>query len=66
MSDPDYTIPIFSSSESTPNQKFDYGYRVLKPGEIVGEQYQIVKELGSGGFSTTYLAIDMASEGNTK
>lgn len=66
MSDPDYTIPIFSSPESNPTQKFEYGYRVLNPGEIVGEQYQIVKELGSGGFSTTYLALDTASEGNTK
>ena len=63
MSDPDYTIPISSSQEYTPDQKVDYGYKILNSGEIVGGQYRIVKELGSGGFSTTYLAVDIASEG---
>lgn len=66
MSDPDYTIPIFSSPKSNPDQKIEYGYKILNSGEIVGEQYQIIKELGSGGFSTTYLAEDLASEGNVR
>ena len=67
MSDPDYTIPISSSPESTtPDQKIEYGYKILSSGEIIGGQYRIVKELGSGGFSTTYLAIDIASEVNNK
>ena len=66
MSDPDYTIPISSSQESTPNQKIEYGYKILNSGEIVGGQYRIIKELGSGGFSTTYLAVDIASEEERK
>ena len=66
MSDPDYTIPVSNSQESTPEQKIEYGYKILNSGEVVGEKYRIVKELGSGGFSTTYLAIDIASEENTK
>ena len=66
MSDPDYTIPISSSQESTPERKIEYGYKILNSGETVGGQYRIVKELGSGGFSTTYLAVDIASEGNNE
>ena len=66
MSDPDYTIPVSSSQESTPEPRIEYGYKILKAGEVVGEKYRIVKELGSGGFSTTYLALDIASEENTK
>ena len=66
MSDPDYTIPISSSQESTPDRKIEYGYKILNSGEIVGGQYRIVKELGSGGFSTTYLAVDIALETDKK
>ena len=66
MSDPDYTIPISSSQQSTPDKKIEYGYRILNSGEIVGGQYRVVKELGSGGFSTTYLAVDITSEENSK
>ena len=66
MSDPDYTIPISSSQESTPDQKIEYGYKILNSGEIVGGRYRIISELGSGGFSTTYLAVDIASEDKTQ
>lgn len=58
MSDPDYTIPISSSQESISDSKIEYGYKILNAGEIVGGQYRILQELGSGGFSTTYLAVD--------
>jgi serine/threonine protein kinase/Flp pilus assembly protein TadD len=59
MSDPDYTIPLSLSNESNPNpSKIEYGYRILNAGDVIGNRYRIVKELGSGGFATTYLAID--------
>ncbi|MGK7877886.1 MAG: ABC transporter substrate-binding protein [Xenococcaceae cyanobacterium] len=28
----------------------------LNPGDLIGEQYQIIRQLGSGGFARTYLA----------
>ena len=31
----------------------------LQPGDILGERYQIVRQLGRGGFARTYLAIDL-------
>ena len=60
MSDPDYTIPVSltgkSASSSYAASKTKYGYKVLSSGDVIGGKYQIIKELGSGGFATTYLA----------
>jgi eukaryotic-like serine/threonine-protein kinase len=56
MSDPDYTIPISATENSYPASKTKYGYKVLSAGDVIGKKYQIIKELGSGGFATTYLA----------
>ena len=60
MSDSDYTIPI-SQSESHSEHNIEYGYKALKPGELLNQRFLIVKELGSGGFATTYLALDKYS-----
>ncbi|WP_144869821.1 protein kinase domain-containing protein, partial [Hyella patelloides] len=57
MSDPDYTIPISATGNSYPTSKTKYGYKVLSVGDVIGKKYQIIQELGSGGFATTYLAI---------
>jgi len=57
MSDPDYTLPISASEKPYQNSKIKYGYKVLNAGDIIGEKYKIVKEIGSGGFATTYLAV---------
>ncbi len=62
MSDSDFTIPISQSENSHQESRAEYGYRILKPGEILNHRYSIVKELGSGGFATTYLAIDTQSK----
>lgn len=63
MPDPDYTIPIFNAKESFPNkERIEYGYKILNPGAVIGNQYRIVQELGSGGFATTYLAVEIESE----
>ena len=56
MSDPDYTIPISLSEKSSQTGKARYGYKALSRGDTIGKKYQIVQELGSGGFATTYLA----------
>ena len=56
MSDPDYTIPISQTGKSAKTSKTKYGYKVLSAGDIIGKNYQIIQELGSGGFATTYLA----------
>ena len=32
---------------------------LLTPGNILGNRYQIVRELGRGGFGRSYLAIDL-------
>lgn len=67
MSDPDYTIPVSltgkTSSNSYNTSSTKYGYKVLSAGDVIGKKYQIIKELGSGGFATTYLAsINDASQ----
>lgn len=66
MSDSDFTIPISQSKGSHSERNTEYGYKVLKPGDILNQRFYIVKELGSGGFATTYLAIDRQSDGETK
>ena len=65
MSDSDFTIPI-SQSESIFERNADYGYKVLKKGDILNQRFYIVEELGSGGFATTYLALDKHSATQTK
>ncbi len=57
MSDPDYTLPISASEKPYQNSKIKYGYKVLNAGDVIGGKYKIVKEIGSGGFATTYLAV---------
>lgn len=67
MSDSDFTIPISQSQDAqTSEHGAEYGYRVLGEGEILDNRYRIVRELGSGGFATTYLAIDQKSEHQIK
>ncbi|MEL6496579.1 MAG: tetratricopeptide repeat protein [Cyanobacteria bacterium J06623_7] len=61
MSDSDFTIPI-SQSENPADQHYtEYGYKTLKPGELLNGRFYIIKELGNGGFATTYLASDKQS-----
>ncbi len=62
MSDSDFTIPISQSENSHQESRAEYGYKILKPGEIINQRYSIVKELGSGGFATTYLAVNTKSK----
>jgi eukaryotic-like serine/threonine-protein kinase len=66
MSDSDFTIPISQSEGSHSERNSEYGYKVLKPGDLIGDRFSIVRELGSGGFATTYLAIDQHSEKENK
>jgi serine/threonine protein kinase/Tfp pilus assembly protein PilF len=66
MSDPDYTIPISHSAESEGQSGEGYGYKLLNTGDILGKRYSILRELGSGGFATTYLAIDDRSPDKTQ
>ena len=66
MSDSDFTIPISQSEDSFSECNTEYGYKALKPGIILNQRYCIVKELGSGGFATTYLAIDQKSTKQTR
>jgi len=58
MSDSDFTIPISQSEGSHSEGNTEYGYKVLKPGDVLNRRFHIVRELGNGGFATTYLAID--------
>ena len=61
MSDSDFTIPISQSENPADEQYADYGYKALKAGDILNQRFRIVRELGSGGFATTYLAVDLQS-----
>ena len=60
MSDSDFTIPI-SQSESHSEHNIEYGYKALKAGDLLNQRFLIIRELGSGGFATTYLALDRYS-----
>ena len=62
MSDSDFTIPISQSEGFQSERNSEYGYKLLKPGDILNQRFSIVRELGSGGFATTYLAIDKQSK----
>ena len=66
MSDSDFTIPISQSEDSLAETNGEYGYKLLKAGDILNQRFSIVRELGSGGFATTYLAIDLHSKTESK
>ena len=66
MSDSDFTIPISQTKDAHSQGSIEYGYKVLKAGDILAQRFYIIKELGSGGFSTTYLALDKRSPNQTK
>ena len=66
MSDSDFTIPISQSEDSQSERNSEYGYKLLKPGDILNQRFSIIRELGSGGFATTYLAIDKQSKIETR
>ncbi|MEL6440072.1 MAG: tetratricopeptide repeat protein [Cyanobacteria bacterium J06621_8] len=61
MSDSDFTIPISKSADSYAEGNTEYGYKAFKAGELLSQRFLIVRELGSGGFATTYLAKDQKS-----
>ena len=66
MSDSDFTIPISLSEESRSGVNTEYGYKVLKAGDLLAQRFCILRELGSGGFATTYLALDKQSTPQSK
>ncbi|MEY2858904.1 MAG: hypothetical protein RLZZ74_3217 [Cyanobacteriota bacterium] len=66
MSDSDFTIPISQSQDSSAEQKSEYGYKALKTGDLLNHRFDIIRELGSGGFATTYLASDRQSATQVK
>jgi eukaryotic-like serine/threonine-protein kinase len=66
MSDSDFTIPISQSQNSSAENSAEYGYKALKAGDLLNQRFDIIRELGSGGFATTYLALDRHSAGQTK
>jgi eukaryotic-like serine/threonine-protein kinase len=61
MSDSDFTIPISQSQNSSAEYSTEYGYKALKTGDLLNQRFDIIRELGSGGFATTYLASDRQS-----
>lgn len=61
MSDSDFTIPISQSADSQSGSNTEYGYKALKTGDLLDQRFHILRELGSGGFATTYLALDTKS-----
>ena len=66
MSDSDFTIPISQSENSHSESNTEYGYKALQTGDLLHQRFHIIRELGSGGFATTYLAIDKQSVNQTK
>ncbi|MGB5632178.1 MAG: tetratricopeptide repeat protein [Waterburya sp.] len=66
MSDSDFTIPISQSEDSLSESNTEYGYKALKTGDLLNQRFDIIRELGTGGFATTYLAIDKQSVKQSK
>jgi eukaryotic-like serine/threonine-protein kinase len=66
MSDSDFTIPISQAENSHSDSNTEYGYKALKTGDLLNKRFCIDRELGSGGFATTYLAVDKQSNYQTK
>jgi eukaryotic-like serine/threonine-protein kinase len=67
MSEPEYTVPISKTPDRDKDGlRIEYGYKVLNSGDIIGGRYQIIKELRSGGFATTYIARDLGNQSDLK
>jgi len=66
MSDSDFTIPISQSEDFHAGRSAKYGYKTLKKGDLLNQRFSIIRELGSGGFATTYLAVDTQSAKKNK
>ena len=66
MSDSDFTIPISQSEDFHAGSSAEYGYKTLKKGDLLNQRFSIIRELGSGGFATTYLAVDTQSVNKNK
>ena len=66
MSDQDRTIPASGIKDSSHELVSEYQCQMIHSGDIIGQRYQIIKELGSGGFATSYLAIDTLAKKQTK
>ena len=66
MSDSDFTIPISQTDKTADEHYSDYGYKALRTGDLLNQRFSIVRELGSGGFATTYLAVDTRSPNQKK
>ncbi len=66
MSDSDFTIPISQAENFHSDSNTEYGYKALKTGDLLNQRFCIDRELGSGGFATTYLAVDKQSNYQTK
>lgn len=66
MSDSDFTIPISQDENFHSDSNTEYGYKALKTGDLLNQRFCIDRELGSGGFATTYLAVDKQSNYQTK
>ena len=66
MPDQDQTIPSSETPDLSPDLAGEYQFQMIYPGDIIGQKYQIIKELGSGGFATTYLAINILSNQKSK
>lgn len=66
MSDSDFTIPISQSGDFNAGHSAEYGYKTLKKGDLLNQRFSIIRELGSGGFATTYLAVDTQSAKKNK
>ncbi|MDJ0636535.1 MAG: tetratricopeptide repeat protein [Xenococcaceae cyanobacterium MO_188.B29] len=48
------------------NSGYNLETRMHNPGSIVGERYQILQQLGRGGFGQTYLAQDIQTPGSPR
>ncbi|MGK7896319.1 MAG: protein kinase, partial [Xenococcus sp. (in: cyanobacteria)] len=66
MSDQDRTIPASGIKDSSHEPASEYQCQMIYSGDIIGQKYQIIKKLGSGGFATSYLAVDTLKKNNIK
>ena len=54
------------NSINSVNAGYNIEIRMHNPGKIVGERYQILQQLGRGGFGQTYLAQDIQMPGSPR
>ena len=54
------------NSSNSVNAGYNLETRMHNPGKIVGERYQIIQQLGRGGFGQTYLAQDIKTPGSPR